>query len=119
MYTLKLIKGKSYTGAVRATEKKPLVELENKAEAEALVATGYFALISEDTPDPLPDIDVELEKMTIAQLQEFAKLNDIDLGGATRKDDILTAIENAGSTVDPADQFVGNGGGENSADPPK
>jgi len=31
--------------------------------------------------------------MTVKQLIDFAKLNEIDLGKATKKDDILNAIE--------------------------
>lgn len=34
----------------------------------------------------------ELEKMTVAELKVFAENNDIDLGGATKKADILKVI---------------------------
>ena len=35
----------------------------------------------------------ELAKMTVPQLKAFAEANDIDLGDATKKYDILSAIE--------------------------
>ncbi len=55
-----------------------------------------------DTEDPgeLADIDNTvsiLDGMTVAQLKEYAANNGIDLGGATRKADILAAIEAAGA----------------------
>ena len=32
---------------------------------------------------------------TVAQLTEFASTNDVDLGGATKKDDILAVLTNS------------------------
>ena len=40
-----------------------------------------------DTPDP---------SWTVAELKDHAATNDIDLGGATKKDEILSAINAAG-----------------------
>lgn len=47
MYHLRLIKGKSYWGVVRATEKEPDVFVEGKKKAEHLVKTGYFQIIDD------------------------------------------------------------------------
>lgn len=48
------------------------------------------AALNDDVP-----VGDELSAMTVAQLKEYAKANGIDLGDATRKDDILTAIRAA------------------------
>ena len=47
MYHLKLVKALSFTGIVTATKKNPDVFVEDKATADAAVATGYFKLIEE------------------------------------------------------------------------
>jgi len=39
------------------------------------------------------DDEADLSKMTVAQLKAFAEANDIDLGDAEKKADILSAIE--------------------------
>lgn len=49
-------------------------------------AEEWFEVVAEDEA---PAID----KMTVAELKEFAEANGIDLGDATKKDDILSAIE--------------------------
>ncbi|WP_159840209.1 hypothetical protein [Nocardia sp. CY41] len=47
-----------------------------------------------DEPDAEPELEGEpSESWTVAQLQAFAKSNDIDLGDATKKADILAAIQ--------------------------
>lgn len=48
-YHLRLCKSLSYKGVVSATKKQPDVFVEDKATAEAAVATGYFTLV-EDEP---------------------------------------------------------------------
>ena len=54
-----------------------------------------------DPPKPEPEAKAEVEpdtgdtpvaKMTVGELREYAAEHDIDLGDATRKDDILAAI---------------------------
>ena len=54
-----------------------------------------------DPPKPEPEVKAEVEpdtgdtpvaKMTVGELREYAAEHDIDLGDATRKDDILAAI---------------------------
>lgn len=47
---------------------------------------------SDDTPEATLE---KLLSMTVAQLREYAEDNEISLGGATRKDDIVTAIQEA------------------------
>lgn len=96
MYKLKLIKGLSYSGVVLATQKKPYVETEDEAIANAAVASGYFELVDAlpDPPAPAdPDPDyAALSKMTKAELQEYATANGIDLAGTKTIADILQAI---------------------------
>lgn len=48
MYHLRLIKALSYTGVVEATKQRPDVYVEDKAIADAAVATGYFKLIKDE-----------------------------------------------------------------------
>ena len=54
MYRVKLVKGRSYTGAVKATRDNPLVDVADKKTADALIASGYFVLVSEETPAAKP-----------------------------------------------------------------
>lgn len=42
--------------------------------------------------------DICLDKMTVAQLKRFAKDNGIDIGSASKKDEIIQAITAAGDT---------------------
>jgi len=98
MYRVKLIKGRSYTGAIRATQEQPFVDVEDKAIAEAAVATGYFELVEAEGDDDNGSADIS--KMTVPQLEQYAKDNNIDLGGATKKADIIKAIEAAQSEGD-------------------
>jgi len=95
MYRVKLIKGRSYTGAIRATKDEPFVDVEDKAIADAAVATGYFEFVEAEGGDDNAVTDIS--KMTVPQLEQYAKDNNIDLGGATRKADIIKAIEAAQS----------------------
>ena len=54
-----------------------------------------------DPPEPEPEAKAEVEpdtgdtpvaRMTVGELREYAAEHDIDMGDATRKDDILAAI---------------------------
>ncbi|KMS59982.1 hypothetical protein V474_07745 [Novosphingobium barchaimii LL02] len=60
---------------------QPIGEVEG-LKAELLDGEGYEEM---DAPD--------ITKMTVAELKTFAETNGIDLGEATKKDDILAAIE--------------------------
>lgn len=42
------------------------------------------------------DSEKPLEKMTVAELEEYATRNDIDLGTAKKKEEILAVIKQAG-----------------------
>lgn len=56
-YHLKLTHGASFTGVVTASRHKPDVYIDDKATADAAVATGYFDLVTETAPeeDAKPD----------------------------------------------------------------
>ena len=56
-YKLKLTKARSYTrGNITATQEKPLVDVEDAETANALLASGYFTLVSSpDVPGAEPD----------------------------------------------------------------
>lgn len=109
MAKLKLTKGRSYTGIVKASAASPIVDV-NDDEAKALVATGYFE------PCFVPDAEAEAEAeaddseetavdyealsdMTKAELAAYAEENGIDIDGCKTKADILEAISvaNGGS----------------------
>jgi hypothetical protein len=45
MYKLKLIKGRSYTGCVKAANIKPFVLTNDKLIADKAVKSGYFELV--------------------------------------------------------------------------
>ena len=103
MYTLKMVKGKSYTAeGIKATKKNPYVTVETDAEAQALVATKHFALVSveteadeaEETEETEADeADLEaLSKLSKAKLIEYAEESGIDISAAKTKEDILALI---------------------------
>lgn len=50
MYHLRLVKGKTYWGIVKASEEKPDVYVAEREKADALVASGFFALEGEGSP---------------------------------------------------------------------
>lgn len=81
------------------------------ADAEALVTANHeqFEYVP-DTPEEAAEkakiltADGEsfnLDGMTIAQLKEFAKENGIDIGEATKKQDIIDAIAAAAEPQEP------------------
>lgn len=120
MYHLRLIKGKSYWGIVKASEDKPDVFVEEKAKVEKLVSTGYFLLVDEEPAgagllarnieaEVIDDGDIfgeeseeeevgekpiiiELNAKTKAELAEYADKNGIDITGCKTKDDISQKI---------------------------
>ena len=106
MYHLKLVKALSFTGIVTATKKNPDVFVEDKAIADAAVATGYFKLIEEaeepteggeDKEPGEGGVDKEpgkkLEEMTVPELETFAAYNGISLKGISRKADIIAKLK--------------------------
>lgn len=103
MYHLKLMKALSFTGIVTATKKTPDVFVEDKATADAAVATGYFKLIEEPTEggeekepgegggDKEPG--KRLEEMTVSELETFAAYKGISLKGISKKADIIAKLK--------------------------
>ena len=68
-----------------------------EVEAEALERKG-FKRVDDAEPEhagkePELNLDQPVDDMTVPELKAYAKLNEIDLDGATRKDDILAAIK--------------------------
>lgn len=116
MIKLKLKKALSYTGIVSATKEKPYVTVEDEATANAAVASGFFEIVelnaAEEKPTgPATGAITKLDAMSIKQLKEYAKANDIDITGASKKEEILGRIEVAQAKPDgeddPSGQFVG------------
>ncbi|HQS96692.1 MAG: hypothetical protein B7Y38_11480 [Sphingomonadales bacterium 28-56-43] len=66
------------------------------AEKGAIIEADDFA--EEWFEEVGGDDEADLAKMTVAQLKAFAEANDIDLGDAEKKADILSAIELATET---------------------
>lgn len=106
MYHLKLMKALSFTGIVTATKKNPDVFLEDKATADAAVATGYFTLIEEAEEPPEGGEEKEpgegggdkepgkkLEEMTVPELETFAAYKGISLKGISKKADIIAKLK--------------------------
>ncbi len=101
MYHLKLCKGLSYSnGKVTATKRNPGVFVDDKATADALLASGYFKLISgPEASGFLPSGEVlghldpeQLESMTIPELKKLAEDMGVDIKGLKAKADIIAAI---------------------------
>lgn len=118
MLHLRLCKALSYSGVVSATKAAPDVFVEDEATALAAVSTGYFKLVEGEAVTPPPAAPTgtitKLDAMTVPELKEYAKANNIDLTGASKKEEILARIEEAsGTDEDPASQFTGGGEDEN------
>lgn len=103
MYHLRLCKGLSYYGmggALKATRQQPDVHTEDKATADAAVASGFFKLVSgPETPDFPPPGEVvghldpeQLESMTIPDLKKLAGEMGVDIKGLKDKAAIIKAI---------------------------
>ena len=103
MYHLKLCKGLSYYGmggALKATRQQPDVLTEDKAIADAAVASGFFKLFGEgEAPGFPPPGEVlghldpaQLESMTIPELKKLAEDMGVDIKGLKAKGDIIAAI---------------------------
>ncbi|MBQ8826672.1 MAG: hypothetical protein IJ007_06230 [Oscillospiraceae bacterium] len=59
-----------------------------------------IGIIIKDIIPENPSAVPAIEKMTVAQLKEYAAENDIDLGTAEKKADILAIISAVSSEVD-------------------
>lgn len=97
MYHLKLIKSLSYCGVVTATKQKPDVFVEDKATADAAVATGYFKLVEGEEEQPDDGGEKEpgkrLEEMTVPELETFAAYKGVSLKGISKKADIIAKLK--------------------------
>ena len=106
-YHLKLKKALSYNGVVSATRKNPDVYTEDKATAEAAVATGYFDLVEyiEDDPNPADHVadtgemvkghlDAEqlIKDYKLDELKDLAAKLGITTPGLRTKEDYAKAI---------------------------
>jgi hypothetical protein len=74
----------------------------SEADAKHLVVLGVLSPIEGGKSEPAPKNKAEgaadnnksdYEDMTVAELKEYAEKNGIDLGDATKKADIIAAIE--------------------------
>ncbi len=68
--------------------------VEEEVEAEALERRG-FKRVEDEPPAKEPELNLDqpVDEMNLPELKAYAKLKEIDLSGATRKDDILAAIK--------------------------
>lgn len=103
MYHLKLCKGLSYygmDGVLKATRQQPDVHTEDKATADAAVASGFFKLVeAREIPDFPPigettgHLDPEqFESMTIPDLKKLAEKMGVDIKGCKDKAAIIAAL---------------------------
>lgn len=97
MYHLRLLKALSYTGVVSATKAHPDVFVEDKATADAAVATGYFKLLEDDEEIPAATEEKEpgktLEEMTVPELESYAAYHNVSLKGISKKADIIAKLK--------------------------
>ena len=104
MALIKLVKGRSYTGEVKATRENPFVKCD-EATAKAAVASGFFIMAnSKDdvelpfTPEPESEPEPEgkpLDEMNKSELETFATYKNVDIKKAKTKADIIEAIKKA------------------------
>lgn len=109
-YHLKLIKALSYCGVVTATHQHPDVIVEDKATADAAVATGYFKLLAaEETPAQTAHLDpAQLEEMKVDDLKQLAADMRVDTTGFKKKADYVAAIAAAEIIPGPETDEEGN-----------
>ncbi len=99
MHKFKIIRGvhsfggKTYTSGIEGqniieTEENLLLRNNPSGIRPRFVLLNNFAPISENQED----VDDNLENQTVAQLRQFAEEGGIELGTATRKDEILSTI---------------------------
>lgn len=109
-HILKLIKGRSYDGAVRASRDNPIVKVDDKDIYQEAMKSGYFADVSGNQeqgsktpadPDTTAAQGKEEESgdnvsrfnsMTVDELKAYADFNGIDLKGAKAKAKIIAEI---------------------------
>lgn len=94
MYHLRLIKGLSYYGLVAATRQSPDVFVEDKATADAALASGYFELLAQAPPGPeFGHFDVaSLESWKLEELKKLAADLGAEVQGLKSKAEYIAAI---------------------------
>ena len=118
MFHLRLCKGLSYLGIVRATKAEPDVYVQEEEKANSLVASGYFEMVTSEAEKNQPlagtikdtETDenmfgeaesdegqeeselMELQKKSKPELIEYANVAGIDITGCKTKDDIYQKI---------------------------
>ena len=76
------------TGSVSGYPGQEL-DIQDDKLAEDLVGAGYIENIDKNGEGDDP---ADLDVMKVAELKRFAKDNNIDIGNATKREDILAAI---------------------------
>ena len=89
MAHLRLMKGCSYTGEVRATREKPDVFTNDEATADALIASGYFSRVDKPkvkTDGKIPDemTEIKLEAEPEKPVEETATTSKAAAGGSKK-----------------------------------
>lgn len=120
MYHIRLCKGLSYYGVVKATRKEPDVFVEDKATADAAVASGYFRLIDGGQTITGHLDRGQLEEMKADDLKRLAEDMGIETKGL-KKAQLIDAIVREEITVgeedgDNAGADEADGGSEGEAD---
>ena len=108
MFKLKLVRGLSYSGyGVKATNQRPIITVDKKEAADALIASGHFSLIAESGADNTFVEVKSIEKKTEKELDAYARENGIDLSGVSGKAKKLAKIQEvlAGNEDDGSDLF--------------
>lgn len=95
MYHLRLKKALSYRGVVSATRENPDVLVEDRAAADAAIASGYFLLVDGAPTEPEPESEPgkTLDEMTVAELETFATYHGISLKGIRGKDNMIAKLK--------------------------
>lgn len=123
MYHLKLVKGLSYTGKVKATKANPDVFTEDEEKYASAMKSGYFADLTDSAgeqgtgwedsgKDSAPEEQEPekeepgrkdgFEEMSVDELRAYAKANGISLTGLQKKTEILEAVRAAEAKAEEA-----------------
>ena len=106
MVKLKLCKGLSYSGIVKATIDEPFINVDDTI-VDAVIQTGYFSVVKEpEEVISLGNIEKEgkqteekpISKMNKTELEAKAKELDIDISGCQKVGDIRSLLEDV--TID-------------------
>lgn len=109
-YHIRLTNALSYfgmNGGLKATKKNPDVFVEDKATADAAVASGFFLFIGEQNTPPSVEVPghldpAQLESMTVPNLKKLAADMGVDIKECKDKAAIVAAIAAQEVTPSPA-----------------